>query len=290
MFQESNNFSEQMKLTIMILLIVILFSILLYKIYNYSNEVKESFYASSVYNNINKLDTNIKKIESDVNDIEFKQDINKGTTEKNKSAIDKTIKGIKVLDKNVSKNINEIKQKQQIHENKIKNTEKTNLILDNMLQEDGDIPSQGRMLNNIIDSGNVERRNWSRDFYDLKQKQDNDQIKNQNILNELLKERKDLKNLVKDSQQRISEQTNKFTEGINKLGEFHDNYQKELESILKRKYNLSQDSFDLNEKIQESRIKKLNKELEEINILKKKLLVLKIMKVEALNVLVVEIN
>ena len=270
MFQELNKFSEQIKLAILVLIVVILFILILSKIYRYSKDVKENFYASSIYNNLNNLDKNIKNIKSDVNEIEFKQDINKGISEKNKNSINKTIKGIKTLDKNVSENIQNIKKVQNLHDNKLKETAKTNLILDNMLKEDGDIPSQGRMLNNIIDSGNVERKNWSRDFYDLKQKQDNNQIKNQNILNELLKERKDFKNLVKNSQQRISEQTNKFTAGINKLGEFHDNYQKELESILKRKYNLSQDSFELNEKIQESRIKKLNKDLSEINTLKKR--------------------
>ena len=84
-------------------------------------------------------------------------------------------------------------------------------MVDNILSEDGDIPNQGRMLNRIIDSGNIERDKWSRDFYDLKKKQEIEQTKNQNILNELLKERKELKELVKDSQEKISEQTNKFT-------------------------------------------------------------------------------
>ena len=53
------------------------------------------------------------------------------------------------------------------------------------------------------------------------------------------------------------------------MGEFHNNYQKELESILKRKFDLSQDSFEINEKIQSSRLNKLKKELDDINKLKK---------------------
>jgi hypothetical protein len=263
-------FNNNSNCIILGLIIIILIGILINKIYQDKKSIKENFYAS-IYDNIDD-------IKDDISDLSFQQDVNKGTTNKNNQKINNTRNNIKKLDMVVNKNLNSVNQnidklsdQQENHENRLKVTEKTNLIMDNILSEDGDIPTQGRMLNNIIDNSNIEREKWSREFYDLKQKQDSNQIKNQNILNELLNERKEFKNLVKDSQEKISQQTNKFTQGINRLGEFHDNYQKELESILKRKYNLSQDSFDLNEKVQESRINKLKKELGEINTLKKKI-------------------
>ena len=64
-------------------------------------------------------------------------------------------------------------------------------------------------------------------------------------MNQIVKERRELKELIDNSKNKISQQTDKFSEGINKLGEFHNNYQKELESILKRKFDLSQDSMIL---------------------------------------------
>ena len=57
-------------------------------------------------------------------------------------------------------------------------------------------------------------------------------------LNQIIKEREELKKLVDESRKNISSQTNKFTEGIKKLGEFHDNYQKELEGLERKMFFL----------------------------------------------------
>lgn len=256
-------FNNKSDCIILGLIIVILLTLLFKNLLNDKRNIKENFYQSVL--------DNIVEIKDDINTLNFQQDLNQGKTNRNKSLTNKNSKNIVKLNRQISTDLNQIKDTQLEQQKRIDNTEKTNLMVDTILSEDGDIPNQGRMLNRIIDSGNIERDKWSRDFYDLKKKQEIEQTKNQNILNELLKERKELKELVKNSQEKISEQTNKFTQGINNLGQFHDNYQKELESILKRKYNLSQDSFELNEKVQESRIKKLNKDLEQINSLKKKI-------------------
>jgi len=171
----------------------------------------------------------------------------------------------------IKENIESMKKSISTHNDQIKEGKKVDTILSNMLKKDGDLPTQGRMLNQIITDSNIERSKWARDFYDLKKKQENDYNRNSDILNQIVKERKDLKELIDNSKNKISQQTDKFSEGINKLGEFHNNYQKELESILKRKFDLSQDSFEINEKIQSSRLKKLKKELDDINKLKKKI-------------------
>ena len=36
--------------------------------------------------------------------------------------------------------------------------------MDNILSEDGDIPTQGRMLNNLIDNSDIERENGQEIF------------------------------------------------------------------------------------------------------------------------------
>lgn len=254
---------------ILIIIITLLTYNLIKNIYLDKKHIKENFFA---------IEDDVSKLQNNVEDINFNSDISKGQLEDikkrsivNKSNIETIVQKNKENNKKLIDSIQSIKDTQQKQKEELDNTKKSNRMLNNILDSDGDIPTQGRMLNDIIKSSDIERNKWSRNFYDLKQKQDSDQVKTNNILNEMLKERKDLKSLVEQSEKQILQQTNKFTEGIQKLGEFHDNYQKELESILKRKYNLSQDAFDINEKIQNSRIQKLNKELEQITFLKKKI-------------------
>ena len=131
--------------------------------------------------------------------------------------------------------------------------------------------SQLKTLGNIVDNSKLERERWSRNFHDHKDKQDDDFRKHSNILNQIIKEREDLKGVVEQSKQNISEHSNKFTEGIQKLGEFHNNYQKELDNILLRKKDLTNNVYNMRQKIQDSRLIKLQKEYEKIAQLRQQL-------------------
>ena len=68
----------------------------------------------------------------------------------------------------IRENIETMKKSIDTHNEQIKETKKVDTILSNMLKKDGDIPTQGRMLNQIITDSNIERSKWAKDFYDLK--------------------------------------------------------------------------------------------------------------------------
>ena len=70
----------------------------------------------------------------------------------------------KIDENKVEDNINSMKNQIDSHNEQIKEGKKVNTILSNMLKEDGDVPTQGRMLNQIIADSNIERSKWARDF------------------------------------------------------------------------------------------------------------------------------
>ena len=131
--------------------------------------------------------------------------------------------------------------------------------------------SQLKTLGNIVDNSKLERERWSRNFHDHQDKQEDDFRKHSNILNQIIKEREDLKGVVEQSKKEISDHSTKFTEGIQQLGEFHNNYQKELDNILLRKKDLTNTVYNMRQKIQDSRLIKLQKEYEKIAQLRQKL-------------------
>ena len=131
--------------------------------------------------------------------------------------------------------------------------------------------SQIKTLANLAENYDKERQKWSNEFYDQKLKQEDDNKKQSQVLNQIIKERYDLKALVDKSRNSISDQSDKFSEGIKKLGEFHNNYQTELESIIKRKSNLSNEAYKMRQKIQDSRLQKIQQEYESIAKMRQKL-------------------
>ena len=131
--------------------------------------------------------------------------------------------------------------------------------------------SQLKTLGNIVDNSKLERERWSRNFFDHQDKQEDDFRKHSNILNQIIKEREDLKGVVEQSKKEISDHSTKFTEGIQQLGEFHNNYQKELDNILLRKKDLTNNVYNMRQKIQDSRLIKLQKEYEKIAQLRQQL-------------------
>ena len=131
--------------------------------------------------------------------------------------------------------------------------------------------SQLKTLGNIVDNSKLERERWSRNFHDHQDKQEDDFRKHSNILNQIIKEREDLKGVVEQSKKEISDHSTKFTEGIQKLGEFHNNYQKELDNILLRKKDLTNNVYNMRQKIQDSRLIKLQKDYEKIDAIRQRI-------------------
>lgn len=131
--------------------------------------------------------------------------------------------------------------------------------------------SQLKTLGNIVDNSKLERERWSRNFHDHQDKQEDDFRKHSNILNQIIKEREDLKGVVEQSKKEISDHSTKFTEGIQQLGEFHNNYQKELDNILLRKKDLTNNVYNMRQKIQDSRLIKLQKDYEKIDAIRQRI-------------------
>ena len=132
-------------------------------------------------------------------------------------------------------------------------------------------PGQFVTLDDLVENSEKERQRWARDFFDQTGKQEHDFKRHSKMLNQIIKEREDLKKLVEESKKNISQQTNKFTEGIKKLGEFHDNYQLELENVLKRKQNLATNLLETRQKVQNSRLQKLQQKMQEVSQLRNKI-------------------
>lgn len=160
----------------------------------------------------------------------------------------------------------------RLYNNKKKISEKFNESLDDIEHFTTELSeSQIQTLASLAENYDKERQKWSKEFYDQKLKQEDD-FKNQTgMLNQIIKERNDLKSLVEKSRNNISEQSDKFSEGIKKLGEFHNNYQKELEGILKRKSDLASSSYNMRQKIQDSRLQKIQQDYESIAKMRQKL-------------------
>lgn len=74
---------------------------------------------------------------------------------------------------------------------------------------------------------------------------------------------------LKEMQTKITTQSNKFDEGLTEMGEFHDNYQKRLEKILERKYDLLDDNYEVRKKGQLKRLQNIESSLKQIESLKK---------------------
>ena len=89
------------------------------------------------------------------------------------------------------------------------------------------------------------------------------------ILNTILHGKQDVERMIKKSKETITEQTDKFKDNVNKLGDFHDNYQKQLESVLKRKYDIQSDQFEVRKRIQQEKLDRLEKTVNELNYLEK---------------------
>ena len=113
------------------------------------------------------------------------------------------------------------------------------------------------LLKDSSQNFNSAKAKWSKDFYDYNKLMEKKYAENKETLDQIVRERKELNKLVNESKETISKQTDKFSEGVRSLGNFHNTYQKELSNILKRKYNLAQDSYDIRKRIQDSRLKNL---------------------------------
>ena len=67
-------------------------------------------------------------------------------------------------------------------------------------------------------------------------------------------------------------------DNLGQLGDFHDTYNQEFKKIIQSKLNYSDPAFETNQKIQESRIRALEKELSSIHTLEQQVSIAQIMK------------
>lgn len=130
------------------------------------------------------------------------------------------------------------------------------------------------VTNNLGEGSNSLRNNLQQSFPGLY----NDLV---NIKNELTKLRDGYSTVkenvseqnesLKDSLKNVKDSSSKFKSNIDELKEFHDNYSKDLQKILQNKLNIDQAAFESNQEIQQNRMESIEKDLNEIEILKGKL-------------------
>jgi len=68
-------------------------------------------------------------------------------------------------------------------------------------------------------------------------------------------------NELNRAQKILKRNRNKFQNNINKFGEFHDNYQQELQKVLEKKMNVSQQIYDSRKKLNDDKLEKIQKKL-----------------------------
>ena len=81
-----------------------------------------------------------------------------------------------------------------------------------------------------------------------------------------------LKKDIDSSKQAFDGEADKMKSSLQSLGEFHDSYSQELQKALQSNLDYSDPVFQTNQEIQESRIKALESQVSEIEILKMKVL------------------
>ena len=131
--------------------------------------------------------------------------------------------------------------------------------------------SANKDVDSLIANNNRERAEWQKRFRDLETELNDKYTKQADVLNTILHGKQDVERMIKDSKDTITQQTNKFETNVGKLGEFHDNYQKQLENILKRKYDVQSDQFEVTKKLQQEKLKQLESQLKEFQFLERQI-------------------
>jgi hypothetical protein len=92
----------------------------------------------------------------------------------------------------------------------------------------------------------------------------------QNKLSDFTNESVTLKNNIDTSRQEFSEEAEKMKSSLQAMGDFHDSYSQELQRLLQNQLNYTDPAFQARQEIQESRIKSLENEISQVEVLRAK--------------------
>ena len=126
-------------------------------------------------------------------------------------------------------------------------------------------------IETIINNNKQIKTEWQKRFRDMETELNDKYNRQSDILNTILHGKQDVERMIKKSKETITEQTDKFQDNVNKLGDFHDNYQKQLENVLKRKYDIQSDQFEVRKRIQQEKLNRLEKTVNQLNYLEKEI-------------------